>query len=105
MIGTASKLTSEVWLLDAADPAGEFSVVAPRRFGVEYEVEVAGDRLLILHNDGAENFELASAPLPGAAGYGDPACGRRSSRTGPTPGCCRWTRSSPTWCCTTGATG
>ena len=46
-------------------PAGEFSVVAPRRHGVEYEVEVAGDRLLILHNgDGAENFELASAPLP-----------------------------------------
>ena len=66
MIGTASKLTSEVWLLDAATPAGDFSVVAPRRHGVEYEVEVAGDRLLILHNDGAENFELASAPLPGA---------------------------------------
>jgi oligopeptidase B len=66
VIGTASKLTSEVHLLDAANPAGEFSVVAPRRFGVEYEVEVASDRLLILHNDGAENFELASAPLPGA---------------------------------------
>jgi oligopeptidase B len=66
VIGTASKLTSEVRLLDAANPGGEFSVVAPRRFGVEYEVEVASDRLLILHNDGAENFELASAPLPGA---------------------------------------
>ena len=65
-IGTSSKLTSEVWLLDAATPAGEFAVVAPRRHGVEYDVEVAGDRLLILHNDGAENFELASAPLPGA---------------------------------------
>ena len=34
-----------------------------------------------------------------------PPRGRRSSRTGPTPGCCRSTRSSPTWCCTTGATG
>ena len=66
VIGTASKLTSEVHLLDAATPAGEFSVVAPRRFGVEYNVEIASDRLLILHNDGAENFELASAPLPGA---------------------------------------
>jgi oligopeptidase B len=66
MIHTSSKLTSEVWLLDAAAPAAPFSVVAPRRYGVEYEVEVAGDRLLILHNDGAENFELASAPLPGA---------------------------------------
>jgi oligopeptidase B len=66
VIGTSSKLTSEVWLLDAANPAGEFSVIAPRRHGVEYDAEVAGDRLLILHNDGAENFELASAPLPGA---------------------------------------
>jgi oligopeptidase B len=66
MIGTSSKLTSEALLLDAATPDGEFTVVAPRRQGVEYDVEVAGDRLLILHNDGAENFELASAPLPGA---------------------------------------
>ena len=67
IIDTSSKLTSEVWLLDAATPTGEFSVVAPRRHGVEYDVEVAGDRLLILHNgDGAENFELASAPLPSA---------------------------------------
>src|SRR3984957_9868114 len=65
MIHTSSKLTSEVHLLDAAAPVGEFSVVAPRRFGVEYDVEVASDRLLILHNDGAENFELAAAPLPG----------------------------------------
>ena len=36
-----SKLTSEGWLLDAATPDGEFSVVAPRRQGVEYDVEVA----------------------------------------------------------------
>jgi oligopeptidase B len=67
IIHTSSKLTSEVWLLDAATPAGEFSVVAPRRQDLEYDVEIAGDRLLILHNgDGAENFELASAPLPRA---------------------------------------
>jgi oligopeptidase B len=72
-IHTSSKLTSEAWLLDATDPSGDFTVVAPRRFGVEYGVEVAGDRLLILHNDGAENFELAAAPLPGAPGYGDAA--------------------------------
>jgi oligopeptidase B len=71
-IHSSSKLTSEVRLLDAADPAGEPAVVAPRRQGVEYEVEHAGDRLLILHNDGAENFELAAAPLPGAPGAGDP---------------------------------
>jgi oligopeptidase B len=69
-IRTASVLTSEWRLLDAATPEGEFTVIAPRRQGVEYDVEDAGDKLLILHNDGgAENFELATAPLPGA---GDP---------------------------------
>ncbi len=66
MIGSASSLTSEVRMLDAANPTGEFTVVAPRRPGVDYQVEhqvmVDGtDRLLILHNDGAVNFELAQA--------------------------------------------
>ena len=63
MIRSASVLTSEVWLLDAATPSAEFSVVAPRRQGVDYDVEHAGDHLLILHNDGAENFEIAAASL------------------------------------------
>ncbi len=63
VIRSASVLTSEVWLLDAATPDGEFAVVAPRRQGVDYDVDDAGDRLLILHNDHAENFEIATAPL------------------------------------------
>ncbi len=68
MIGTASPLTSEIRMLDAADPVGEFRVVAPRRPGVEYDVEHqvlpdGTERLLILHNDGALNFELAEALL------------------------------------------
>ena len=67
-ISVGSKLTSEAWLLDAARPDGEFSVVLPRRQGIEYSVEHqvgadGSDRLLILHNDKAENFELAVAPL------------------------------------------
>jgi oligopeptidase B len=71
-ISTASKLTSEAWLLDAARPDGDFRVVVPRRPGVEYGVEHqvradGTDRLLILHNDHAENFELAQAPV------GDPS--------------------------------
>ena len=66
VISSASKMTSECWLLDSADPTGEFTVVAPRRQGVEYEVAHTGDHLLVLHNGGgAENFELATAPLPG----------------------------------------
>ena len=50
MLGIGSKTTSEIRLLDAADPTGEFRTVAPRREGVEYEVEPASDRLLIVHN-------------------------------------------------------
>ena len=63
IIQVSSKLTSEVLLLDAAAPLGEPRVVAPRRAGVEYDVEPAGDRLLIVHNANHPDFELAQAPL------------------------------------------
>jgi oligopeptidase B len=63
VIGAGSKITSEFQLLSTDDPEGEPRIVAPRRQGVEYDVEPAGDRLLIVHNDGAEDFELAEAPL------------------------------------------
>ncbi len=63
IIAAGSKLTSEYRLLSTDDPEGTPRVVAPRRQGVEYDVEIAGDRLLIVHNDGAEDFELAQAAL------------------------------------------
>ncbi len=63
IIGAGSKITSEFRLLSTDDPEGEPRIVAPRRQGVEYDIEPAGDRLLIVHNDGAEDFELAQAPL------------------------------------------
>src|SRR5262249_56943778 len=71
-IRASSKLTSEVWVLDAAEPTAPPRVVLPRRQGVEYSVEHQagpggpGDagRLLILHNDGALNFELSAVPPP-----------------------------------------
>jgi oligopeptidase B len=63
VIRSGSVLTSEVWLLDAAAPEGEFTLVTPRRQGLDYSVDHAGDRLLILHNDHAVNFEIATAPL------------------------------------------
>ena len=64
VIRSASVLTSEVLLLPADEPAGEFTAVAARRQGVEYDVDDAGEHLVILHNDnGADDFELATAPL------------------------------------------
>ena len=70
VIQLGSKITSEAWILDATDPTGSFSVVWPRREGVEYDIEhafIAGeDRLLITHNDGAEDFEVVSAAPDGS---------------------------------------
>ncbi|MDA0637961.1 S9 family peptidase [Nonomuraea sp. MCN248] len=68
VLGAGSKITSEVRLLDATTPSGEFRLVRPRKTGVEYGVEHAGDFFYVLHNENARNFELATAPLddPGA---------------------------------------
>ena len=62
-ISVGSKLTTEVWLIDAHAPESAPVVVAPRTEGVEYEVEHAGDQLLIVHNANATNFELSSVRL------------------------------------------
>lgn len=62
-LAAASKTTSQAWLLDVADPAAVLRPVTDRREGVEYDVEVAGDRLFVVHNDGAPDFALAEAPL------------------------------------------
>ncbi|MET1042793.1 MAG: S9 family peptidase [Microbacteriaceae bacterium] len=67
VIDSGSNITSETWLLDTADPTADFRVVWPRRTGVEYEVKHAvvegEDRLLIVHNNQAINFELISVPV------------------------------------------
>jgi oligopeptidase B len=65
-----SKVTTEVRALSADDPTGEFSVIEPRRQGVEYSVDHdRGDsgqgresRFLIVTNDGAADFRLMEAP-------------------------------------------
>jgi oligopeptidase B len=68
VIDVHSKITSEVHLIPSDAPATPPRLVAPRRQGVEYAVEHHGHRLLILHNDGAEDFELAytSVDAPGS---------------------------------------
>ncbi|MEV7620471.1 S9 family peptidase [Microbacterium sp. NPDC089321] len=69
VIGLGSKVTSEELLIDLADlradpEHAEARVVWPRRDGVEYSVDHAvvdgEDRLFILHNDDALDFELVS---------------------------------------------
>jgi oligopeptidase B len=80
LIRSASVLTSEFWMLDAATPDEAFTVVAPRRQGVDYDVEHAGDQFLILHNDGAENFEIAAAPVTEPTAWTPLVPGRADTR-------------------------
>ena len=55
---------SEIYLIDADDPAGRPRLVAPRRAKHEYFVEHHGDDLYILTNSaGAEDFRVCVAPL------------------------------------------
>jgi len=75
-ISTASKTTSEVWLVDCEQPDAPPRVVEPRRPGVEYHVDhhrgPAGDRLYVLTNDdGAVDFKVMVTPLetPGRASW------------------------------------
>lgn len=67
LIEIGSKITSEIHLLDTADPEGTFDVVWHRAEGVDYSVEHAvldgSDRLLITHNRDSVNFDLIDVPL------------------------------------------
>lgn len=63
IVSAASKNTSETWLADTTVQPLSLRSVAGRSEGLEYDVEVAGDRLFIVHNDNAPDFALAQAPL------------------------------------------
>jgi oligopeptidase B len=71
IIDIRSRLTSETHVIAASAPTEPPRVVAPRRQGVEYEIEhdpSGGGRFLIVHNDSARDFALAWTPAarPGA---------------------------------------
>ncbi len=60
---TADGFTSSEWrAIPTADPTAAPRVLAPRRAGVEYTVEHAGDFFLFYTNDRATNFRLVRAP-------------------------------------------
>jgi len=57
-----SQTTSEISILEAGDPEGEFRLLRPRRTGIEERMEHRGDRFFLVTNDAAVNFRLLSAP-------------------------------------------
>ncbi|MGH9004198.1 MAG: oligopeptidase B, partial [Acidimicrobiia bacterium] len=63
LIDLHSATTSEVRVVDAGDPEGDFRIVEPRRQDVEYSLDHHGERFFILANDDAPNFRLVEAPV------------------------------------------
>jgi oligopeptidase B len=62
-LGAGSHTTTEVRFLGAAEPSGEWTLVASRQAGHEYYVGDHGDTLWIRTNDAGRNFRLVTAPL------------------------------------------
>jgi oligopeptidase B len=62
-ISSASEETSEVRYLRADDPTGDLILFAPRREGILYSLEHAGEDFLLLHNEDAVNFTLCAVPV------------------------------------------
>lgn len=62
LLHSSSRLTSEVRIMAAAADA-EPVIVSPRRDGLDYTVEPAGDQLLIVHNLHRIDFDVATAPI------------------------------------------
>ncbi len=69
VVHAGSRTTTEARLLDLDDPTGPLRLVAARTPGVEYEVEPAGDLLVVTHNARRPDFELAWLPLPMPQGW------------------------------------
>jgi len=58
LLGVDSHSTTEFRWCRASEPEGEFTLIAPRRHGVEYYVEHQGDSFWIRTNENARNFKL-----------------------------------------------
>src|SRR5579863_4615942 len=63
LLESGSHTTSEVKYLNAANPAGEWKLIAPREQDIEYDAEHIGDQFYIRTNDKGRNFRLVTAPV------------------------------------------
>ncbi len=74
LIEASDHETSEVRLLDRADPRAVPRLVEPRKVGLQYNVEHHAKQLILLTNaDGAEDFKIMTAPVanPGRSHWRD----------------------------------
>tara|TARA_Y100001936_G_C16093335_1_gene688832 strand:+ start:7562 stop:9673 length:2112 start_codon:yes stop_codon:yes gene_type:complete len=74
--------TSEVHIIDAANPAGEPRLIAERKTGISYDISDLGDRFFVHTNiDGAIDFKIVEATL------GNPDPSQWRDVVGHRPGC------------------
>ncbi|MBC8121928.1 MAG: S9 family peptidase, partial [Gemmatimonadaceae bacterium] len=67
LIGSESKITSEVRYLSADTPTGEFEVFHPRKPGVKYSVDHRADKFYILTDEDAKNSKLMEVSVSSPA--------------------------------------
>ena len=67
IMNVGSLTTSEVRVLRADQPSGEWRLIAPRRQDHEYYLDHRGDRFWIMTNDRGRNFRLVNAPVANPA--------------------------------------
>lgn len=68
LIAISDHETSEVRIVDLAEPNAVPATIAPRQVGRQYSVDHHGEDFLILTNaDGAEDFKIVSAPAANPA--------------------------------------
>jgi oligopeptidase B len=60
---SASHITSESWFLAADQPAGAFTIIAPREDDHEYSVDHRNGLWYIRTNDAGRNFRLVTTPV------------------------------------------
>ncbi len=63
LISSTSFTSSEFHVIPAADPTRDPRVIAPRRAGIEYDVEPGERVFYIVTNEGARNFKVMVAPV------------------------------------------
>ncbi|MEM6877364.1 MAG: S9 family peptidase [Bacteroidota bacterium] len=62
VIGSYQTLSSEIQILEADNPTGEFRMFQPRERGLEYNVAHYGDEFYVRTNLDAQNFRLMKTP-------------------------------------------
>ncbi|MEY3290795.1 MAG: hypothetical protein RLY19_886 [Actinomycetota bacterium] len=62
-IESSSKTSSETWILDASEPSGALTSLAPRQDNIEYSVDHWGDVFAITTNRDAVDFQVMLAPV------------------------------------------